>query len=43
MFNEAATQPQLLERLDEVARSLSPRDAFEFVLVDDGSSDRCGA
>jgi glycosyltransferase involved in cell wall biosynthesis len=40
MFNEAATLPQLLERLDQVARNLSPRYAFEFVLVDDGSSDR---
>ena len=40
MFNEAATLPQLLQRLDQVASSLSSRYAFEFVLVDDGSSDR---
>ena len=40
VFNEAATLPQLLQRLDQVARSLATRYAFEFVLVDDGSTDR---
>jgi glycosyltransferase involved in cell wall biosynthesis len=40
VFNEAETLPQLLHRLDYVARSLASRYAFEFVLVDDGSSDR---
>jgi len=40
VFNEAGTLPQLLHRLDQVARSLSSSYAFEFVLVDDGSNDR---
>ena len=40
VFNEAATLPPLLQRLDQVARSLAARYAFEFVLVDDGSTDR---
>ncbi len=39
VFNESTTLPQLLERLDQVARALSSRYAFEFVLVDDGSTD----
>src|SRR4051794_17408783 len=40
VFNEAATLPQLFERLDAVASTLSPRYAFEFIVVDDGSRDR---
>ena len=40
VFNEATTLPQLLERLDRIARSLASRYAFEFVIVDDGSTDR---
>ena len=40
VYNEAATLPQLMQRLDQVARSLSGRYAFEFILVDDGSRDR---
>jgi len=40
VFNEAETLLPLLHRLDQVARSLASRYAFEFVLVDDGSSDR---
>src|SRR5258706_4346803 len=40
VFNEAETLPRLLHRLDQVAGDLASRYAFEFVLVDDGSSDR---
>ena len=40
VYNEAATLPQLMQRLDHVTRSLSGRYVFEFVLVDDGSGDR---
>lgn len=40
VFNEARTLPELMQRLAEVARSLEPRYGFEFVLVDDGSTDR---
>src|SRR5258705_2504025 len=40
VFNEAETLPRLLQRLDQVARSLASRYSFEFVLVDDGSKDR---
>ena len=40
VFNEAETLPRLLNRLDHVAGNLASRYAFEFVLVDDGSSDR---
>ena len=39
VLNEAATLPELMRRLGDVARSLDSRYAFEFVLVDDGSSD----
>jgi glycosyltransferase involved in cell wall biosynthesis len=39
VFNEAATLPVLFERLDQVTRALATRYAFEFILVDDGSSD----
>ena len=40
VFDEAATLPELVRRLTDVARALEPRYAFEFVLVDDGSSDQ---
>ena len=40
VFDEAATLPELVGRLTDVARTLEPRYAFEFVLVDDGSSDQ---
>jgi glycosyltransferase involved in cell wall biosynthesis len=40
VYNEAATLPELMERLEQVARTMSSRYAFEFVLVDDGSQDR---
>lgn len=39
VFNESAVLPRLLERLEEVAEDLSSRYSFEFVLVDDGSTD----
>ena len=39
VFNEGRTLPELLRRLDEVSRALDARYAFEFVLVDDGSTD----
>src|SRR5882672_2147914 len=39
VYNEAATLPPLMTRLNNVARSLSARYAFEFVVVDDGSRD----
>ncbi len=40
VYNEAATLPPLMARLNDVGRSLSARYAFEFVVVDDGSRDR---
>jgi glycosyltransferase involved in cell wall biosynthesis len=40
VYNEAATLPPLMQRLDQVSRSLSGRYVFEFVFVDDGSHDR---
>lgn len=40
VFNEAATLAALLQRLDQVTRTLSSRYVFEFVLVDDGSADK---
>jgi glycosyltransferase involved in cell wall biosynthesis len=40
VFDEAGTLPELVRRLTGVAAALEPRYAFEFVLVDDGSSDR---
>lgn len=39
VYNEAATLPQLMERLEQVALTMSGRYTFEFVLVDDGSTD----
>ena len=39
VFNEGRTLPELMRRLDEVSRALDPRYSFEFVLVDDGSTD----
>jgi glycosyltransferase involved in cell wall biosynthesis len=39
VYNEAAVLPELLERLQRVADQLSSRFDFEFVFVDDGSSD----
>ena len=39
VFNEGRTLPELLRRLADVARSLDARYGFEFVLVDDGSTD----
>lgn len=38
VFNEQASIPALLERLDAVAATM-PGDAFEIVMVNDGSSD----
>ena len=40
VFDEAGTLPELVRRLSDVARTLEVRYTFEFVLVDDGSSDR---
>ena len=40
VFNEASTLPELMRRLVDVTQTLEPRYAFEFLLVDDGSSDR---
>ena len=39
VFNEGHTLRELMRRLEEVARALEPRYLFEFVFVDDGSSD----
>jgi len=39
VYNEASTLPQLMERLEQVALTMSGRYTFEFVLVDDGSTD----
>src|SRR5687767_15068935 len=39
VFNEARTLPELMRRLDEVTRALESRYHFEFVFVDDGSTD----
>ena len=39
VFNEAKTLPKLLDRLAAVAELLRGRYVFEFVCVDDGSSD----
>jgi len=39
VFNEAATLPELVRRLGDVARTLDARYVFEFVVVDDGSTD----
>ena len=39
VYNEAATLPELFERLDRVAHSLETRYSFEFICVDDGSAD----
>ena len=39
MFNEAATLAEFVGRLVQTARGLEPRYQFEFVLVDDGSTD----
>lgn len=39
VFNEAATLPELVSRIVEATRSLEDRYAFDFVLVDDGSTD----
>jgi glycosyltransferase involved in cell wall biosynthesis len=39
VFNEAKTLPELLRRLAAVAEALRPRYRFEFVCVDDGSTD----
>ena len=38
IFNERAVLPELLTRLQRVAETLTPND-FEFVFVDDGSTD----
>lgn len=43
VYNEADVLPELLERLQRVAHQLSSRFEFEFVLVDDGSSDESPA
>ena len=39
LFNEGRTLPELMRRLGEVTRSLESRYDFEFVLVDDSSTD----
>jgi glycosyltransferase involved in cell wall biosynthesis len=39
VYNEAATLPELFERLGRVAHSLQAQYAFEFICVDDGSVD----
>ena len=39
MYNEAATLSEFLGRLVKTTRDLEPRYQFEFVLVDDGSTD----
>jgi glycosyltransferase involved in cell wall biosynthesis len=39
VYNEGATLPELLRRLADVAAALRIRYAWEFVLVDDGSTD----
>ena len=39
VFNESRTLPELMRRLVDVTRTLEARYAFEFILVDDGSSD----
>src|SRR3954462_9536478 len=39
VFDEAGALPEVVRGLADVARALEPRYAFEFVLVDDGSSD----
>lgn len=38
-YNEAQTLPELMSRLEAVARQLDGRYRFEFILVDDGSTD----
>ena len=38
-YNESRTLAELLRRLDAVAGSLAPRYDFEFIIVDDGSTD----
>lgn len=43
VFNEAKTLPELLHRLAVVAEALCTRYVFEFVVVDDGSSDNTAA
>jgi glycosyltransferase involved in cell wall biosynthesis len=40
VYNEAQTVPELIRRLAEVCATLAHRYRFEFVLVDDGSTDR---
>jgi glycosyltransferase involved in cell wall biosynthesis len=39
IYNEAATLPELLARLQAIAAKVGGRYLFEFVLVDDGSTD----
>lgn len=39
IYNECPTLPELFERLDAVSRSMSGRHDFEFILVDDASTD----
>ncbi len=39
VYNEAATLPEFVARLRSVVAQLEPRYTFEFVLVDDGSTD----
>lgn len=40
VYNEAGALPELVDRLGRVASSLESQYRFEFILVDDGSSDR---
>ena len=39
VYNEAATLPEFLRRIVDVCRTLESRYRFEYVLVDDGSTD----
>ena len=39
VFNEGRTLAELMRRLADVARTLDARYAFEFIVVDDGSTD----
>ena len=43
VYNEATTLPELMDRLGEVAEDLRARYTFEFVCVDDGSTDETAA
>ena len=40
VFNESASMDEFVHRLSQTCRTLEDRYSFEFVLVDDGSTDR---